>query len=136
MGLGQESAFEPRRGQRHKGEGKERGRAVGNVIEVNDATFEGEVLKADKPVLVHFWAPACPPCAAMYPILESLARKLFDGRVKFVKLNAATERKTAAKYHIAAVPTLIIFKDGEIIDTWVGFTAETDLRRRIEAVKK
>jgi len=106
---------------------------LGNVIEVNDATFEGEVLKAEMPVLVHFWAPACPPCAAMHPILTKLAGE-FDGKIKFAKLNAAKERIMSAKYRIAAVPTLIIFKEGEIVNQVIGFQSEADLRRRIEAL--
>ena len=106
---------------------------MGAVLEVTDGTFEQEVLKSDRPVLVDFWAPGCPPCAAIAPVLEKLATEM-TGKAKFVKVNAAQERGTAAKYAIQAVPTLFIFKGGEIADSLIGFQAEQELRKRIGAV--
>ncbi len=102
------------------------------VAEVSDATFEAEVLKAEGPVLVDFWAPGCPPCAAIAPVLDKLAGEM-AGTVKFVKVNAAQESATAAKYGIHAVPTLFIFKGGEVADSIIGFQSEQELRRRLSA---
>jgi len=103
------------------------------VQEATDANFEQEVLKSDIPVLVDFWAPGCPPCAALSPILEKVAAEL-GGKVKFMKLNAAAERATANRYRVQAVPTVFIFKNGEIADSAIGFQSEQDIRRRVTAV--
>ena len=106
---------------------------MGALIEATDATFEAEVLKADKPVLVDFWAPGCPPCAALAPVLEKIAGEMSD-TVKFVKVNAAEAQATAAKYRVQAVPTLVIFKQGEVADSAIGFQADQEIRRRLAAV--
>lgn len=106
---------------------------MGAVIEATDQTFEQEVLKSDLPVLVDFWAPGCPPCAALAPILDKIATEMGD-KAKFVKVNAAQERQTAAKYRIQAVPTVMIFKGGEIADSAVGFQPDQEIRRRVNAV--
>jgi len=105
---------------------------MGAVIEATDATFEQEVLKSNLPVLVDFWAPGCPPCAALAPILDKIAGEVSD-KVKFVKVNAAQERQTAAKYRIQAVPTVMIFKGGEIADSAIGFQPDQEIRRRVDA---
>lgn len=106
---------------------------MGAVIEATDATFETEVLKSEKPVLVDFWAPGCPPCAALSPVLEKVAGDVSD-KVKFVKVNAAQERSTAGKYRIQAVPTIFIFKNGEVADSVIGFQSEQEIRKRVAAV--
>jgi len=106
---------------------------MGAVMEVTDANFEHEVLKSDSPVLVDFWAPGCPPCAALASVLEKLATEMAS-KAKFVKVNAAQERATAAKYKIQAVPTLFIFKGGEVTDSLIGFQAETEIRNRLLSV--
>jgi len=106
---------------------------MGAAAEVTDATFEQQVLKADRPVLVDFWAPGCPPCVALEPIIDKLAAELGE-KVKFVRVNAAQERATAWKYVIQAVPTLFIFKTGEVADSLIGFRSEADLRQRLAAV--
>lgn len=106
---------------------------MGAVIEATDATFEQEVLKSELPVLVDFWAPGCPPCAALAPVLDKLATELSD-KAKFVKVNAAQERATAGKYRIQAVPTLFIFKGGEAVDSMIGYQAEQEIRNRVSAV--
>jgi len=103
------------------------------VAEVTDATFEEEVLKSESPVLVDFWAPGCPPCAAIAPVLEKLAGEM-AGKVKFVKVNAAQEVKTAAKYGVRAVPTLFVFKGGDAADSVIGFQSEQEIRGRLAGV--
>jgi len=106
---------------------------MGVVLEATDATFEAEVLKSEKPVLVDFWAPGCPPCAALAPVIEKVAGDMSD-KVKFVKVNAAQERSTAGKYRIQAVPTVFIFKGGEVADSAIGFQSEQEIRKRVAAV--
>ena len=98
------------------------------VPEVTDATFDQEVLKSELPVLVDFWAPGCPPCAALGPVLDKVAEEMAS-QAKFVKMNAAQERSTAAQYRIQAVPTLLIFKDGEVADSLIGFKSEKEIRQ-------
>ncbi len=105
------------------------------VAEVNDQTFQQEVLEAKLPVLVDFWAPGCPPCAALAPILEKLAADM-GAAVKFVKVNAAEARETAGKYRIQAVPTLLLFRGGQIADSMIGFQSEQELRRRLSDAAK
>ena len=86
---------------------------------VNDANFDAEVLAADVPVLVDFWAEWCAPCKAMDPILDQLSEEL-AGKVKIVKLDVDGNPGTAVKYNVRAMPTLIVFKDGEPVDYKVG----------------
>jgi thioredoxin 1 len=105
---------------------------MAEVAEVTDETFEQEVLKSDVPVLVDFWAPGCPPCVALAPVLEKIAAETSD-TVKIVKMNAAQEQSTAVKYGIQAVPTLFIFKNGDVADSLIGFQSEQDIRSRLNA---
>lgn len=103
---------------------------MASVLEATDDNFEQEVLKSEIPVMVDFWAPGCPPCAALSPILDKVAADMV-GKVKFMKMNAAQERATAGKYRVQAVPTLFFFKNGEIADSVIGFQSEQDLRKRV-----
>jgi thioredoxin 1 len=91
-----------------------------------DDNFEGEVLKSDKPVLIDFWAPWCGPCTAIGPIVEELAAQLKDS-VKMMKLNVDESQKTAITYGVRSIPTLILFKDGKILDTLVGLVPKDKL---------
>lgn len=99
--------------------------------EVTDATFDEEVLKSGEPVLVDFWAPWCGPCRMVAPLVEELAGE-YDGKVKFVKLNTDDNMKTAARYGIRSIPTLLMFKGGEPVDQIIGFRPKGDLKRTIE----
>jgi len=91
-----------------------------------DDNFEGEVLKSEKPVLIDFWAPWCGPCKAIGPIVEELALQLKDS-VKMMKLNVDESQKTAIKYGVRSIPTLILFKDGKVLDTLVGLVPKDKL---------
>lgn len=99
---------------------------------VTDSTFEEQVLKADKPVLVDFWAPWCGPCRMVAPIVEELAEE-YDGKVNFVKLNTDENPNTAMRYGIRSIPTLLIFKNGEAVGQIVGFRPKNDLKKRLDA---
>ena len=101
--------------------------------DVTDSNFEQEVLKADKPVLVDFWAPWCGPCRMVAPVVEELADD-YAGRVEFVKLNTDDNPDTAVKYGIRSIPTLLVFKEGEVAGQIVGFRPKSDLAERLDAV--
>ena len=100
------------------------------VLEVSDQTFEQEVMKADKPVLVDFWAPWCGPCRMVGPIVDSLAEKNGDS-FKFCKINVDNNQKTASQYRVMSIPTLMFFKDGKVIDTIVGAVPEEALQDKM-----
>ncbi len=93
---------------------------MGNIIELNETGFEQEVLKADLPVLVDFYAPWCGPCKMIAPLLEQLAVE-FQGRIKFAKVNVDDAPGLTAHFDISGVPTLAIFRDGQLADRMVGF---------------
>jgi thioredoxin 1 len=96
------------------------------VTAATDDNFAGEVLKSDKPVLVDFWAPWCGPCKAIGPIVEELAQQYKDS-VKVMKLNVDESQKTALNYNVRSIPTLILFKDGKMLDTIIGLVPKEKL---------
>jgi thioredoxin 1 len=106
---------------------------VAKPKEVTDATFEQEVLKAPRPVLVDFWAPWCGPCRMVAPIVEELAEE-YDGKVNFVKLNTDDNPVIASRYDIRSIPTLLVFRGGQAVGQIIGFRPKSDLRRRLDAV--
>ena len=97
-----------------------------NVTIVTDSSFDAEVLKANIPVLVDFWAEWCGPCRSLAPTVETIATE-FAGIIKVVKLNVDENHKTSASYDIHGIPTLILFKDGKIAATKVGVSTKDQL---------
>jgi len=98
------------------------------VIHVGDGDFEEEILKADRPSLVDFWAPWCGPCRTIGPVVEALAGQYKD-RIKVAKVNIDDNPKTAGAYGVMSIPTLILFKEGKVLDTLVGLVP----KERLEA---
>lgn len=96
-----------------------------------DDTFEAEVLQSDKPVFVDFWAPWCGPCQQMGPLVEELASE-YEGKIKVGKLNVDENQVTAGKYNVMSIPTFLMFKGGEVVDTVVGGVQKEKLKEMIE----
>ena len=104
---------------------------AGNVIELTDATFDETVHDSDVPVLVDFWAPWCGPCKMIAPIVQEIAAE-YTEKAKICKLNTDDARDSAMEFGISAIPTLILFKDGQVQKKWVGLTSKKDISAAID----
>jgi thioredoxin 1 len=100
---------------------------------VSDASFETDVLASSKPVLVDFWAEWCGPCKMISPILEEISAKMGD-RLTVAKINIDENQKTPMKYNVRGIPTLILFKDGQVADTKMGALPKSKLIEWVESV--
>ena len=107
---------------------------MADVNELSDANFEAEVLKSAQPVLVDFWAPWCGPCRMVGPVVEQLAAEN-AGSIKVAKMNVDDSPTTAAGYGISSIPTLMIFKDGQVVDRFVGIQPKNRLQDAIDQAK-
>lgn len=101
--------------------------------EVTDGSFQADVKDNDLPVLVDFWAPWCGPCRMVAPIVDELSEE-YDGRVAFYKLNTDENPGIATEYGIRSIPTLLVFKGGEVAGQIVGFRPKSDLAKRLDEV--
>jgi thioredoxin 1 len=108
--------------------------AAENVKEFNDQNFETEVLKSDTPVLVDFWAEWCMPCRMLAPTIEKIAKD-YNGKVKVGKVDTDSNRDVSIKYGINAIPTVILFKNGQVAQKFVGLRQEKDFKEALDAAK-
>jgi thioredoxin 2 len=108
---------------------------AGHPVDITDATFSREVLTHPGSVLMDCWAPWCAPCRMLTPILEELASK-YAGGIKIVKLNVDENPLTASKYHIQNIPTMLLFKDGEIVNRLVGVLPKEEIERHLLSIMK
>ena len=104
-----------------------------NVVEFTDSNFENEVLQADKPVLVDFWAEWCGPCRMLAPTIDKIA-DAYAGKVKVGKLDTDANREIAMKYQISAIPTVLLFKGGQIAQKFVGMKGEKEFKEAIDSL--
>ena len=104
---------------------------MAQALEFTDANFESEVLKSDSPVLVDFWAPWCGPCKMIGPVIEELAGEL-EGKVKIGKLNVDNHQQTMRAYGVRSIPTLMIFKGGERVETLIGALPKDAILSKLE----
>ena len=105
-----------------------------NVAEIDDQNFQTEVLQSQTPVLVDFWAPWCGPCRQIAPVVEQLAGEN-AGSAKVVKLNVDVAQAAAQNYGVSSIPTLMVFKNGEVVDRFVGVQPKSRLQEALDAAK-
>jgi thioredoxin 1 len=102
-----------------------------HTLELTDANFQEEVLDSDVPVLVDYWAEWCMPCKMLAPTIDELAEE-FQGKLKVGKMDTDSNRDTSMKFGISAIPTLILFKNGEVVKKFVGLQQKNDLKAALE----
>jgi thioredoxin 1 len=106
-----------------------------NISSISDDQFDSEVLQSDKPVIVDFWAEWCGPCKSLAPTLEEIAEEYKDN-LKIVKVNVDENQNSPQKYSVRGIPTLIFFKDGEMVETLVGNQPKDTLKEKVDSLFK
>jgi len=102
-------------------------------LQLSDASFDGEVLKSERPVLVDFWAPWCGPCRMLSPLVDELSKE-YDGKIKVAKLNTDENIQVATRYKISAIPSLLFFKGGKVVDQLVGVHPKPEIKKRLDSL--
>ena len=105
--------------------------AANGIIEVTDASFDQEVLKSEQPVLVDFWAAWCQPCRAIAPIVDELAQH-YQGKVKIGKMDVDRNNATPMRYKVTGIPTLLVFKGGQVVEQLVGYRPKDAIRQALD----
>jgi thioredoxin 1 len=105
--------------------------ATSKTLNFTDAGWDAEVLKSAQPVLVDFWAPWCGPCRQMTPIIDQIAEE-YQGKAKIGKLNVDEQGQTAMRYQVRGIPTMLLFKGGQLVATKVGATGKSDVQKMID----
>jgi thioredoxin 1 len=103
------------------------------IVDIDDRSFDTEIIQSDKPAVVDFWAPWCGPCKAIGPVIEELA-STYGENIKFTKCNVDENPATPAKFGIKAIPTLIFFKEGKVVDQITGMVAKSKLEDTIKSI--
>jgi thioredoxin 1 len=104
-----------------------------NIVEITAANFQSEVLASTKPVLVDFWAGWCPPCKALAPIIDEVARD-YDGRVKVASVDVDAASALAQRYEIRAIPTVLMFRGGKVVDQFTGLRSKSEIQRQLDTL--
>ena len=104
---------------------------MSNALDINDSTFEQEVINSTELTIVDFWAPWCGPCRKLGPVLDEVAQE-FECKIKVVKLNTDENLKTAKEFSVSGLPTLLMFKDGKAVERLVGLMPKTSIVSNIE----
>jgi thioredoxin 1 len=105
--------------------------AAPNILTLSESSFANDVLSSSAPVLVDFWAEWCGPCKMIAPVLDELATE-YEGRVKIGKVNIDENGALASQYRVSAIPTLLLFKNGEVIEQMVGMRSKRDLKASLD----
>lgn len=103
------------------------------AVDVTDDSFDTDVVQSSQPVLVDFWAPWCGPCRMLAPVVEELAKE-FAGKVRVAKINTDEQPKSAGRFRISAIPTLLFFKGGKVVEQMVGVHSKADIKKTIESL--
>lgn len=103
------------------------------IVQLDDASFEAEVISSDKPVLVDFWAPWCGPCKALAPVIEEISSEYVD-KIKVGKVNVDENPEISMKFGIRSIPTLIVFKNGEVQDQIIGAVPKSEIENALQKV--